>query len=174
MWTRMAPRWTPLFALLIVGGAAHAQTGRVTGQVTDSASARPLAGVEVFEVQEGGRVKTGARTDQDGRYTIVNVGGQVRLRARIVGFEPKEVVVTVQAGQTVTANFPLVMRSVTLDQVVVTGTGGAVERRSVGNVIETIDAQSVMQVAAPRSVEQLIGARTPGVLILPSTGQVGT
>src|SRR6476646_409118 len=66
------------------------------------------------------------------------------------------------------------MRSVVLDQGVVTGTGGAVERRSVGNVIESIDAQSVMQAAAPRSVEQLIGGRTPGVIVLPSTGQVGT
>lgn len=174
MWNRMALRWTPLLALLIVGGAAQAQTGRITGQVTDSASARPLPGVEVFVVQEGGSVKVGARTDQEGRYTITNVGGETRLRARIVGFAPKERVLTVQPGQTVTADFPLSMRSVTLDQVVVTGTGGAVERRSVGNVIESIDAQSVMQVAAPRSVEQLIGARTPGVIILPATGQVGT
>src|SRR5262245_7582484 len=132
MRNRKAPRWTPLLALLIVGSAAHAQTGRITGKVTDSASARPLAGVEVYEVQEGGRVKVGARTDQEGRYTVVNVGGEIRLRARIVGFAPKERVVTVQPGQTVTADFALEMRSVTLDQVVVTGTGGAVERRSVG------------------------------------------
>src|SRR4029077_18161885 len=51
---------------------------------------------------------------------------------------------------------------------------GAVERRSVGNVIETINASDVLNTSAPRSVEQLIGARTPGVMVLPSTGQVGT
>jgi TonB-dependent SusC/RagA subfamily outer membrane receptor len=31
-----------------------------------------------------------------------------------------------------------------------------------------------MEVAPARSVEQLIGARTPGLIVLPSTGQVGT
>src|SRR5437762_13848710 len=65
-------------------------------------------------------------------------------------------------------------RTTQLDQVVITGTGGAVERRAVGNVIESINADQVLKSAAPRSVEQLIGARTPGVIVLPSTGQVGT
>src|SRR6185437_16910608 len=83
-------------------------------------------------------------------------------------------VVTVAAGQATTADFALAARSVQLDQVVVTGTGGAVERRAVGNVIESINASEVLKTSAPRSVEQLIGARTPGVVVLPSTGQVGT
>src|SRR5437868_845429 len=114
MWNRMAPPWSPLLALLIAGGVAGAQTGRVTGQVTDSASARPLQGVEVVVLQEGGAVRTGSRTDQDGRYTIVNVGGETRLRARIVGFAPKDRVVTVRPGETATADFALAMRSITL------------------------------------------------------------
>ena len=78
------------------------------------------------------------------------------------------------AGQRATADFALSQRSIQLDQVVVTGTGGAVERRAVGNVIESINANDVLKTAAPRSVEQLIGARTPGVMVLPATGQVGT
>jgi hypothetical protein len=44
----------------------------------------------------------------------------------------------------------------------------------VGNVIESINANEVLKTSAPRSVEQLIGARTPGVVVLPATGQVGT
>jgi TonB-linked SusC/RagA family outer membrane protein len=175
MLNRMIARWSlPVVVALVVGRTAQAQTGRVTGQVTDSTSARPLPGVEVVVVEEGGRVRTSARTDAEGRYSLANVGGETRLRARILGFAPKDKVITVRPGETVTADFALALRSITLDQVVVTGTGGAVERRSVGNVIESIDAQSVMQAAAPRSVEQLIGGRTPGVIVLPSTGQVGT
>jgi len=174
MWNRILPRGTLLiFAAMLVGRVAQAQTGRVTGQVTDSASARPITGVQIVAM-DGGRVQSSARTDPEGRYTLANVGGEVRLRARAVGYAPKDVVVTVRPGETATANFALAMRSVQLDQVVVTGTGGAVERRAVGNVVETINAESVMQSAAPRSVEQLIGARTPGVIVLPSTGQIGT
>jgi TonB-linked SusC/RagA family outer membrane protein len=175
MSSHLVPRWLPLVVgALLAGRAAHAQTGRVTGQVTDSANARPLPGVEVMVVGEGGRLRTSARTDVAGRYTLANVGGTVRIRARTVGYAPKERDVVVRPEETVTADFALTVRSVQLDQVVVTGTAGAVERRSVGNVVESIDAQSVMQIAAPRSVEQLIGARTPGVIVLPSTGQIGT
>ena len=41
-------------------------------------------------------------------------------------------------------------------------------------MIESINADSVLALSAPRTVDQLIGARTPGVIILPATGQVGT
>jgi TonB-linked SusC/RagA family outer membrane protein len=63
---------------------------------------------------------------------------------------------------------------VQLDQVVVTGTGGVVQRRAVGNVVESVKATEVLTVAPARSVEQLVGSRTPGVIALPATGQVGT
>jgi TonB-linked SusC/RagA family outer membrane protein len=172
----MIPRgsWLAL-ALLFAGRAALAQTGSITGQVTDSAAARPLAGVEITIAGDGGRAQTAVRTDDAGRYTLNNVAaGDVRVRARMLGYAPKDRVVTVRPGAATTANFALAVRLVQLDQVVVTGTGGAVERRAVGNVIESINADSVLSLAAPRNVEQLIGARTPGVIVLPGTGQVGT
>jgi len=173
---RKVARWIPLvIAACFVGRAAHAQTGRITGQVTDTAGGRPIAGVEITVVGAGDRAPAGVRTDAAGRYTLGAVAaGSVQLRARIFGYAPKDRTVTVTAGQTVTADFALSQRSFQLDQVVVTGTGGAVERRAVGNVIESINANDVLKAAAPRSVEQLIGARTPGVMVLPATGQVGT
>ena len=164
-----------VISALVAGRAAHAQTGRVTGQVTDTAGGRPIAGVEITVVGEGDRVQAGTRTDAAGKYTLGAAPvGSVLLRARMVGFAAKDRRVTVTAGQTVTADFALSQRSIQLDEVVVTGTGGAVERRAVGNVIESINAPEILKASAPRSVEQLIGARTPGVVILPATGQVGT
>jgi TonB-linked SusC/RagA family outer membrane protein len=176
MSTRMVPRWLLLLAVVTLGAhAAQAQAGRITGQVTDSAVARPLSGVEVVVVGAAGTAQMTARTDEAGRYTLANVApGSVRVRARVPGFAPKDRVVTLAAGGAATADFALALRSIQLDQVVVTGTGGAVERRSVGNVIESINADSILATAAPRSVEQLIGARTPGVIVLPASGQVGT
>ena len=95
----------------------------------------------------------------------------MRVRARTLGYAPKEQLVMVRVGDVATADFALSLRSILLDQVVVTGTGGAVERRAVGNVIESINADQVMASAAPRSIDQLIGARSPGVIVLPATGQ---
>jgi TonB-linked SusC/RagA family outer membrane protein len=167
-------RWMPLvIAAFFVGRAAHAQTGRITGQVTDTVGGRPIPGVEITIVAagEGNR----ARTDTEGRYTLGAAPvGRVQVRVRMLGYAPRDRMVTVTAGQTTTADFALSQRTIQLDQVVVTGTGGAVERRAVGNVIESINANDVLKTSAPRSVEQLIGARTPGVMVLPSTGQVGT
>ena len=89
----------------------------------------------------------------------------MRLRARIFGFAPKERTVTVTAGQTVTADFALSQRSIQLDQVVVTGTGGAVERRAVGNVIESINANEVLKTvrtAQRRATDRRAHARRHG------------
>ena len=167
-------RWQLLLCLTLVGHLAYAQTGRIAGLVTDSAGGRPLNGVEIT-VTSAGRGPMSARTDAAGRYALANVvAGAVRVRARVLGYAAQERGVTVRANESATADFTLAVRSIQLDQVVVTGTGGAVERRAVGNVIESINADQVLQSAAPRTVEQLIGARTPGVIVLPSTGQVGT
>ncbi|MEO5869056.1 MAG: SusC/RagA family TonB-linked outer membrane protein [Gemmatimonadaceae bacterium] len=173
---RTVARWMPLvIAAFLVGRAAHAQTGRITGQVTDTVGGRPLAGAAITVVGDGERTLGAVRTDASGRYTLGAVApGTVQVRVRMFGFGPKDRSVTLTAGQAITADFTLSQRSVQLDQIVVTGTGGAVERRSVGNVIETINASDVLKTSAPRSVEQLIGARTPGVVVLPATGQVGT
>jgi TonB-linked SusC/RagA family outer membrane protein len=178
MLNRAVVPWRVLpFVALLYGGVAAAQvqsSNVIRGQVTDSAAQRPIPGAEVFIVTAGGATR-GARTDTEGRYTIAGVAaGEVRLRTRLIGYAPAERVLIVRDGQANTADFALTQRTTILDQVVVTGTGGAVERRAVGNVIETIDAAAVMQSAPIRSVEQLIGARTPGVIVMPSTGQVGT
>ena len=98
----------------------------------------------------------------------------MRLRARVLGYALKELTLTVAEGQTATADFMLVPRMTQLDEVVITGTGGVVQKRAIGNVVETIDAEAVMQSVPMKSVEQLIGSRTPGVIVLPATGQVGT
>jgi TonB-linked SusC/RagA family outer membrane protein len=165
------------FTALLLGASAGAQSGnaRISGQVTDSSAQQPLAGAEVVLLGDGGATLRGARTDAAGRYIITNVpaGGQ-RVRVRFVGYTPKERSLTVIDGQNATVDFALMPRSLQLDQVVITGTGGVVQKRAVGNVVESIKADEVLQVAPVRTVDQLIGARSPGVIVLPSSGQVGT
>jgi len=167
----------PLLALFFAGtAAAQNRTATVSGQVTDSSSKAPLQGAEVFLGADAAIVGArSARTNAEGRYTFTGVAaGTVTVSARLVGFAPKAQRLTVTDGAQLTADFSLSQRTTQLDQVVVTGTGGVTQRRAVGNVVETIDAKNVLEVAPARSVDQLIGARTPGLIALPSSGQVGT
>jgi TonB-linked SusC/RagA family outer membrane protein len=162
--------------LLLFAGTAAAQTRTaITGQVTDSSAQQPLAGAEVVIVGAGGATVHGARTDAAGRYVLSNLtAGEQIVRVRFVGYAPKERTVLVRDGLTTTADFALTPRSLQLDQVVITGTGGVVQKRAIGNVVETLKATDVLEVAPARTVDQLVGARTPGVIVLPSSGQVGT
>jgi TonB-linked SusC/RagA family outer membrane protein len=170
-------RLLSLLALLYAAPvAAQSATAAVRGQVTDSAAQRPLGGAEVYVVTTGATAVTRvARTNAAGQYTIAGLpAGQAMVRVRLVGYAPRGQGITLRDGETAVADFVLGEHMTQLNEVVVTGTGGATQRRSVGNVIETIKAEDVLAVAPARSVEQLIGARTPGLIVLPATGQVGT
>jgi TonB-linked SusC/RagA family outer membrane protein len=166
----------PLIALLCAGPVAAQGTGAtMRGQVTDSVARRPLADAEVYVVTDAGTIARSARTNAAGQYTMVGIpAGTHTARVRLVGHAPRAQRITVSDGQTSVVDFVLGERLTQLNEVVVTGTGGATQRRSVGNVIETIKAEDVLAVAPARSVEQLVGARTPGLIVLPATGQVGT
>src|SRR5690606_6086541 len=82
--------------------------------------------------------------------------------------------VTVQAGQVATMEFRLESSALELDEVIVTGTAGGTQRRAIGNVVTAVNADQVIDEAPIESVTQLIGQRTPGLVMLPGTGQVGT
>src|SRR5262245_48513783 len=96
---RGVTKWSllPIIALLCGGtAAAQGSRGTISGQVTDSSAQRPLNGVEVFVVVNGTPTAKGARTTEGGRYTISDVpAGSVTLRARFVGYAPKDQVVAV-------------------------------------------------------------------------------
>ena len=163
-----------LVVLWTMPASAQAAGATIRGQVTDSATNRPLEGAEIYVVTTSATAQ-GTRTNASGQYSISGVSsGDVTLRVRLVGYAPSTRGLTVSDGAATVADFRLSQRLTQLDEVVVTGTGGSTQRRAVGNVIETISATDVLQVAPARSVEQLIGARTPGLIVLPATGQVGT
>ncbi len=102
--------------------AGAQQEGRITGRVVDAASGQPITSAEVTIVG----TTLGARSDLDGRYTILRVPpGPKSIVARIIGRQPKRfdgVVVT--AGEAAIVNFSLNQVSVELQGVVVSAVAG--------------------------------------------------
>ena len=111
----------PLIALALVSLSAvdelHAQTGTLTGRVTDAADGSPLGGVQIRLV---GTVQ-GAVTRDDGTYRVQVAPGSYTVRAIRIGYGTTTDSVVIDAGQTVTRNFVLAEVLLSLDQVVVTG-----------------------------------------------------
>ncbi len=164
-----------LAAAAVVLGAATAPlaaqaTGTIRGTVTEASSQRPLSGAQVTVVGGSRRAVTNAA----GEYVLANVpAGTVNVRAELLGHTGSSRSVNVTAGGTATANFTLGTSAIALDALVVTGTPGATERRSVGNVVTTVNASEITDRAPVANVAQLLQARAPGLTVLPGSGTAG-
>jgi TonB-linked SusC/RagA family outer membrane protein len=173
--SRIRPSWFTAVALavaLLSAAAQHAraQAAAIVGQVTDARNAEGIAGVSV-EVQ-GTRI--GATTRVDGRYRITGVpAGTYAIVARRIGYASGRQSATVAASGDVTANFSLAPAAVSLDQVVVTGTAGAQEKRTIATTVSTINAPDQLEASAAPNITGLINGRAPGVVISATTGRIG-
>src|SRR3989440_8511074 len=120
-----------------VSGDAQAQSAVITGKVPGRGS-EPLGGAPVLI--EGLGISAG--TAQSGTYTL-NVpadkakGQTVTLRARNIGYQAGTKQITLTPG-TQTQDFQLQFDPFTLNEVVVTGTAGATEKKN-----PTVDGRRV-------------------------------
>jgi hypothetical protein len=104
-WTRWLMRALLLAAFVFLPQVARAQTGKITGVVTDAQSGQPLDGVQILIRGTG----IGTLTDDNGRYFILNVPpATYTVLARRIGFQTvgrSNVLVIIDV--TATVNFQL-------------------------------------------------------------------
>ncbi|HEU5170041.1 MAG TPA: carboxypeptidase regulatory-like domain-containing protein, partial [Gemmatimonadales bacterium] len=126
VWT-LARRGAPVLLLALAARPVAAQGvtgGAIQGQVTAEGGA-PLenAVVAVTSAATGQRYQ--ANTRANGRYNIENiaVGGEFRVEARAIGYEPAtRSGVTLALGQRYSADFELIQQAVQLEELTVTAT----------------------------------------------------
>ncbi|HEX2211501.1 MAG TPA: SusC/RagA family TonB-linked outer membrane protein [Longimicrobium sp.] len=146
---------------------AAAQQGELSGVVVETQTQRGVAGAQVT-VQ--GQTRS-AVTDPEGRFRITGVQGTtVTLQVDRLGFSRVTRQVTV--GQT-GIRIPLTESALSLDAVVVTGTPGGSEKRTLGNAVTRLDVAETVREAPVNSLSDVLNARVPGVVIIPATGNVG-
>ena len=150
-------------ALAVVPLAAQ---NNISGTVVEGTTQRPLPGAQVLI--EG--TELGSLTDNRGRFLILNApSGTVTLRVVMIGF--REATATASADQPVTIE--LQETAISLDEIIVTGTVGEQQARSVGNAIGRIDAAVIQEQAPVQEVQQLLSATVPGVRIMNTGGAIG-
>ena len=144
--------------------------GTVRGTVTAANTMRPLGGAQISIPGTG----QGSLTNSAGEFLIVNVPvGEQTVRVQMIGYNAAEEPVRIAEGQVVTVDFQLSESAIALDEIVVTGTAGAVQKRAIGNTVAQINASDVMEVASISNVTELVTARVPGVVVRPAAGTAG-
>lgn len=124
--------------LICLPAIALAQTGTISGRISDTAAGAPLPGATVALVG----TTLGAAAGDDGAYAITRVpAGVYTLRASLVGYTTVEREVAVQSNETLEVDFVLAQTTATLDEVTVTGNAEAVEIRESPFAVSVIDGQ---------------------------------
>jgi TonB-dependent starch-binding outer membrane protein SusC len=160
-------------ALLILVGpalaAAQSQTGSIRGRITDGASTRPLADVQIQVVG----TRLGATTGADGAFIVgaVPTGDRV-VSIRRIGYQPITRTVAVTAGGTASIEASLTVGAVNLSEVVVTGAAAPTEKRKIGTSIASVDSTIVSRAQAV-TIDQALQGKIAGAQISQNSGGPG-
>lgn len=161
------------FAVILAGtlsaGHAAAQTGTITGVVTDDATGQPLESALVrMTGQEGGVL-----TNENGRYVMPGVAtGTHSLTFIIVGYEEAAFEVSVGAGQTAVLDAELAGEAIRIQELVVTGVARATPRVKLPFTVEKVDVANSPVPAI--SAESFLVGQVPGVKVVRGSGQPGS
>jgi len=132
-----------LLSVPVAAASLAAQTGMITGKVTDAASGRPIENAQV-QAQIVGGLSYGAITNADGAFRVVNLpDGTYNVTARALGYQSK-MFPGIRPGGTV--NAALAERSNVLSQTVVTASRNRPEK--------ALDAPASISVISSERVEE--------------------
>ncbi len=152
---------------MLVSASAYAQSGTLTGKITDTGTGEALIGATVY-IQS---IQKGAQTDIDGMYTINNIpAGTYAVAISYVGFKNFNSTVEIGSG-TVTLDAQLSVDLVGLDEVVVTGFG-TIDRQAFTGTVSSVSAEELESVPVV-SVGQALQGSAAGVVVTASTGTPG-
>ena len=95
----------------------YSQTGKINGYVEDSSTGEPLIGVSIILIDQG----IGADTDENGRYTIINVPiGIYDLKTSIIGYSTVKVTgLIVSTDRSTEQNFSLIQKTIEGEEITV-------------------------------------------------------
>jgi iron complex outermembrane recepter protein len=130
-------------ALSVLPPASAAETGTITGAVSNTQTGNMLEGVQI----EIPKLNQTVLTDGTGRYSISVPAGTYEVVARYIGLDPLKYEVTVATGQRAIRDFDLTSGIYKLDAFKVTGEreGNAAmitEKRNADNVKDVISMDS--------------------------------
>lgn len=163
---RFVSRMLAVLGFFAAAGAADAQSGTITGKVTQADGGAAIASARI-EVAAGATVVASGATAADGTYRVANVpAGTYTVTMTRIGFSKRTTPnVVVTAGGTVTVNVTLSEIAAQLNQVVTTGTRGAEPEKILDspNSISLVTSERIAERPSATVTDHLKG--TPGLSI---------
>ncbi|MEX2374337.1 MAG: SusC/RagA family TonB-linked outer membrane protein [Dehalococcoidia bacterium] len=146
-----------------------ARQGTITGRVVDAATGALISAAQVHIPALG----IGALTENSGRYALIDVpGGTHTIVVQRIGYRTVSQEVSLSPEETVQLDFELRETALALDGIVVTGTPGEQQVRSLGNVVTRLDASSLEEIAPSPDVQRMLSA-APGLRAMTAGGAIG-
>jgi outer membrane receptor for ferrienterochelin and colicins len=149
-----------LLALVVLPSASlTAQTGMISGRVTDAASGQPIENAQVQAQMTGGQ-SYGAISGADGQFRVVNLpDGSYTVTVRAIGYDQRSFP-NQRPGSTITA--ALTERPTQLNQTVVTATRTIPEKQlDAPAMISVVTSERIAERASITVADHL--RSTPGV-----------
>jgi TonB-dependent starch-binding outer membrane protein SusC len=158
---------------LLVPVPAAARQATIVGSVKTRVG-EPVRGAYVLVEALG----LGTVTNDAGGYRLTipaaQASGTITVKVQSIGYGDATAEVSVSPGATVRADLVLAEQAIALQEVVVTGTAGRLERRAQAAVVDKVDAARVSTIAPINNLQTLLQARVPGMQISAGSGSVGT
>ncbi|MGB5819715.1 MAG: SusC/RagA family TonB-linked outer membrane protein, partial [Saonia sp.] len=157
------------FVLMAASTFALGQTTpySLTGNVTDSGSGIPVSGASVFIEN----TSFGGVTDFDGNYSFTASleSGSYTMIVSYLGYSTQRISITAGSSDTITTDVSLAEDLLSLDEVIVTGTGVGANKRTLGNAISTVSASDIQNNGAT-AVDQALTGKIAGALVQQNSG----
>jgi TonB-dependent receptor len=157
--------------LILICQPLLAQNGKIRGFVTDSSSAEPLPGANVFLEGTG----IGAATDLSGEYLILNVPpGPYRLKIIYIGYSEYSADIELQPGQDLVRNFALTYAPLEGKVIIVT----AQAEGQLSAINQQLSSKAIKNIVSSKQIQELPDAnaaeslrRLPGVNLIRVGGE---
>lgn len=157
-----------LFALLLpVAEATAQQQGTIAGTVTDGTG---TAIADAYVLIEDTDLST--LTNTQGRFLIRGVpAGEVTVTVSLLGYRSISQTVTVQPGETVSADFQLGIQAIELEGIVAVGYGTQAKANLTG-AVASVSGEEMAVLPVP-NVSQALQGMAPGLQVVDFGGQPG-
>jgi hypothetical protein len=152
--------FTVTVSFLLINFASLAQTGKISGKVTDVQTGEPLIGANILILN----TSFGSASDVNGKYLISQVPpGEYDLRASYIGYQDVTIQnVRVVSGLTQAVNIAMPSESIATEEVVIISQRPLIEKSST-NAVRIIDSET-LETLPTRDLDN-IASLQPGVVL---------